>query len=352
MSTLPELEEAVSSLAPDDLAAFRAWFFTYCNSGYATTRFDTVTRTPADYEDFDPEAYDDETEMLDAWVHDRWQDDLRNLQSEADAEKGEARAKGPSVYAICRELFEEQSPRPGYGSAPEAVAEWEWRELEFLYVRTENHAALTRHRLERGAFIERKTRVQRDAQAFTDALFGPLKALPPRTDDDREPWPPDDGDDVGPWLLFDVMEPEELEEEMRQRETPAYARADDLKAALLGWWMSLPRDAYDLASPAHDVAGQFASAVALAASGSIRPATVGSRLLGLKRALPLAQDALGLLDALQGYPWLTYPAHTRLKALIEATRDEALDHYLYVRAAYEDLKACALQKLGGTKDDD
>jgi hypothetical protein len=357
MHALPEIEAAVRALGPADFVAFRKWFMRFSMDWDGAWRYEHVVRTAADYEAFDPGQHDLEREVEEGWSHDHWLDDLRNLQSEADAEKTEVRraakaAEGPSPFTVARELFKAANPEPPYDAPPEVRAEWDWRELEHLYVYTGQEDALKRHRLERGAYLARKTEMHRDAKTWVDAWLGPLKTLPPRDYENLEPWPPDDGSVAGRWRRDDEEDEDREEENARRAAVPAYARADDLWWGAQAWWMSLPEEAHEVVHPTYKAVQDFASASESASHGDIRPGNIGRRLLAMRRAHPKAQEALEMLDLVRGYPWMTRPAYDRLVGLVEEAREALMDHYLDVKRIYEGLRACALRVLGGTLDDE
>lgn len=311
---------------------------------------------PEEYDHFDPDAHDAEQERLEALLQQLWLRDLRNLQSEADAEREAARRQESlkqSPFRRCTEAFTAAHPRPGLDDDPAAHADWEWRRLEYLYQETDNKRALTRHRLERGAFIERHTRSQIRARESVQPLLDALKSKPHPRAHDPIPWPPPDGDGVALWRekLDRMADPEELAETLRDRETPVYACADDLHAALMGWHRSLPREEQELAAPFSRAARDFVTRVHSSYRRDYAPARIGTALYGLKQAMGHAQDALDLLDALKGYWWLTPPAQRVLQRLLEDGRDAALDYYLEVRTLYDGFLARALRILGGTHAD-
>ena len=302
---------------------------------------------PEYYDDFDPEAYDAESERLDALVHQHWLDDLRNLESEADAERREEKHKAPSDVHILRQTFEALDPPP-HNDAFEERAEWEWRWLEFLFTQGGNETCLARHHLERGSFIARHTAMYRNAKESVDAFFAPLKRRPV-TAFVPEPWP--EGDGVSEWRQrFDeVRDPDEIEEEEIACQEPSYNLSLDLRAAEMGWFRSLEEEDREPSVPLRREIGACVTKVRSAFEPDYSPGTIGRHLLYMRRGLEHAQNALDLLDACRGYAWLTPAAYTRLRSLIEDVRGAGLDRYLVMRGIYDGYLERALRLLGGTK---
>jgi hypothetical protein len=311
-----------------------------------------VDRMPEDYEAFDPEVHDQVKEVFYRWECEHWKDDLRRLRSEADAERAEARkaAEGPSPYTLAREAFVAANPRPPYDGPPEDLAEWEWREREHLYLVTDQPEALKAHRLERGAYIARMTEIHRRSRGWVDDLFEPLREtpIPGLPEPERPVWPPEDGDVVTPILGYPDDDEAEREGRRGRRRVPAYAAGEALWAGAVGWWRSLPKEAYPLAAQAYSDVVEFAHAVEGGAHGGLRAATIGERLLKIRRALPRAQEALDQLDPLLGYTWMTGPAYACLYTMIEAAREALAEHQREVQATYEGYREVALRLLGGT----
>ncbi len=362
--------EALRALPEAERATIREWIVRELTEGEYEMRVYDVVRTPEEYEAFDPAAHDHQKEIVERWAYELWQDDLRRLQSEADAERVEARraeeaAAGPSPFTLAREAFEAADPRPPHTAPPEVQAEWDWREREHYLRFTDQEDALKAHLLERGSYIERRTEMHGRNQQWADAFFAPLREAPPRREEDEErpPWPPEDGDVVTPILgpLDDDGEEDdddefgddrwERAERRLRRRVPAYAAADDLWAASLGWLMSLPKEANPLAMAAHKAISEFASDAQSAAHGDVRPGTIGDRLLKLRRALPKAQEAFDELEPLLGSTWMTGPAYACLYTMIVEARAALQEHQRAMQSTYEAFREVALRLLGGTKDD-
>lgn len=304
---------------------------------------------PEHYDDFDPEAHDLETERLEALGHAHWLADLRNLQSEADAARKERGRKKPVSYRERRAAFEAEDPPPDRKDY-EARAAWEWRWQERLYTEMGSEYLLKRHHLERGSYIERRARSLRASEEWAEELFGPLREEG-RT---REAWVPKPwpvGDGFSDWRarLDEGMEPEEFEEEMAAREEPSYAWAKNLRAALLGWWQSLPEEARDFASPLHHLAEKAKSSVSLSYKPDYAPGNIGSAMHRLWTGIGQAQDVLDMLDDHAGEWWLRPEARARLVELVEALRDAALERYTVLQGYYDGYLERAERVLGGTK---
>ncbi len=357
MSDLDDLQARVDALAPNDFAAFRAWFFAAVGTYPAVwAKMDRVRRPASDYETFDAKAYDDETEAYNQIVHDRWVDDLRALKTEAQVLAAEEKAghKPPPLYGVFREQYEAEHPRPGRDASPAECAAWDWAYHDAMYEFMGSLEQLARHRNEKGAYIARHTEMHAGARAYVDDLFGPLKNLPPRTaeddEDERAPWPPDDPE-ADLKRFWEVSDPDDLAETMWLRETyPAYARADDLHAGAFGWMMSLPTPRPDGFKAAYRGIRDGASEMRNAAEASLRPGHIGKTLLRIKRALPLADEIQLRLDEVAGEAWVTPSAFRRLSAMTAAARNALLDHYVDVRAEYAALRAVADRVLGSVPD--
>lgn len=365
MTDLDDLKARVDALAPNDFAAFRAWFFTSVGTFPDTWRkMDRVRRPASDYETFDPQAYDDETEAYERTVYERWVDDLRALKTEAQvlaAEEASGR-KPPSLYGVFQEQYEAEHPRPGLDASPAECAAWDWAYHDAMYEFMDSLEQLARHRNEKGAYIARHTEMHANSRAYVDALFGPLKSLPPRTAQDdenpegegeaneRAPWPPDDPE-ADLKRFWEVADPDDLADTMWLRETyPAYARADDLHAGAFGWMMSLPKPRPEGFSVVYEALRKHSREMMGAAEASWRPGHIGATLLRLKRALPLADEILLRLDEVADEAWVTPAAYRRLSAMTTAARDALLDHYVDARAHYAALRDVADRVLGSVPD--
>src|SRR5690606_10991981 len=153
-------------------------------------------------------------------------------------------------YREWQAAFEAEDPPPDRKEY-EARAEWEWRWLEYLYTQMGSDYLLNRHPLQRGSFIERHAeRKRRSEEGVQEEIFGPLREQAgQRGAFVTKPWP--EGDGVAGWWdrLAAGMDPEGAAVEMAAREERSYARAVDLRAALLGWWQSRPEEAGDFAHP-------------------------------------------------------------------------------------------------------
>lgn len=357
MTDLDDLKARVDALAPNDFAAFRAWFLAAAGTYYSTLRkMDRVRRPASDYETFDPETYDNETEAYQRIVHDRWVDDLRSLRTEEQVLATEEKRgrKPPSLYTVIREQFEVEHPRPGLSDPPEAHAAWDWAFHDTYYEQTESLEQLARHRNEKGAYIARHTAIHARAAASVEELLGPLRDRAARTaeddEDEREPWPPVDPE-ADLKRFWEVSDPDDLADTMWLRETyPAYARADDLHAGAFGWMMSLPKRRPEGFDAVYAALRKHTREMMGAAEASRRPGHIGATLLRLKRALPLADEILLRLDEVAGEAWVTPAAYRLLSAMTAAARDALLDHYVEVRAEYAALRAVADRVLGSVPD--
>ena len=349
---LAALEASVLALGPDDLTAFRAWFFYHCITQTGQRTFGDVARPAAFYERFDPDAYDDESEALEDWSHGRWVDDLRSLRTEAQVLAAEAQTarEPPSDFSIFREMYLAEHPEPRHTATPEVRAEWQWAFYDAYYERMERLGQLAQHRNEKGTYVARWTEVYRGAQKDTDALLGPLKNRRPRTPEEdeaeREPWPPVDPD-ADLRRLRDVTDADDLAHNLRMRETnAAYARADDLYAGTFGWMKSLPMPRPEGWMVPYQSVHDGAMALKRAAEADFRPGHIGDTLLRLKRTLALADDVLAHLDEAAREPWVTPAAHRRLTVMTVAARDALLDRYVEARAAYTALREVSDRVLG------
>lgn len=304
---------------------------------------------PEHYDDFDPEAHDLEMERLEALMHQHWLADLRNLESETDAARKERQQK-PGSYRESRAAFEAEDPPPDRKDY-EARAAWEWRWQERVYTEMGSEHLLKRHHLERGSFIERRARMLREVEERVEEEFlKPLQELArKRKPFVPKPWPVGDGFSRWRARLDAVMDPEEVEEEMTARDEPSYVWAKNLRAALLGWWQSLPEEAREFASPLHHLAERAGSSVCLAFKPEYMPANIGSAMHQLWTGIGQAQDVLDMLDDHAGEWWLRPEAQARLVELVETLRDAALERYAVLQGYYDGYLERAERLLGGTK---
>lgn len=356
MTDADDLMARVLALRPDDLAAFRAAFLQFIGSLDAGERMDRRALRPSDYETFDPEAYDDETEALQSIVDERWPDDLRNLKTEAQVlaqERQDSRPKPPSDYTVFKELYEADHPKPDRTAPPEEQAAWEWGHLDAYYERMEMLGALARHRIEKGAFLDRRTASLRRAQGWASDRFDASDAsyhLP--VVKGQGVWPPIHPDDdlLEHGGLDDPVEGADLRR--RRAENAAYARAQDLYCGSLGWLESLPLPRPDGGwDEVYLAAYEAGWKMQRAAEGSFRPAYIARTILDIKRALPLADEALLALDSVDAEPWLTPAAHDHLTLLLVAARDALQDRLVEAREHYAALWAVARRVLGSATDE-
>ncbi|HEX9952959.1 MAG TPA: hypothetical protein VGB53_14405 [Rubricoccaceae bacterium] len=354
---MDDLKARIAALAANDYAAFRAWFFVHLGYAPGWDEPKRPARPAADYEGFDAQAYDDETDALRRVELDHWTDDLRSLRTEAqvlaqeDAAAAAAARAGRGEYTVFLELYEAEHPRPGYRDTPEAKAEWEWAHLDAYYEQMERLDALARHRIQKGAYIARQTELHCPWGApATEPLDPPPGAeldAEPGGEPDAETWPPADPDEDLRQFL-DASDPEDVENQMRARAaSPAYARADDLYCAADGWLMAMPHPAPDGWDEVYETVSEAALALRSAAEASRRPGAIAATLVQIRRALPRADEARLAVDEARTEPWMTPAAHHHLTSLILAARDALQDHQDRVRTEYEALWDVARRVLSG-----
>ena len=353
MSALDDVKARTAALAPADLAAFRLWFLDlwfdeFVGPSRGREAQDAGRRAPADYEAFDPVAFDAETEALDAYLDDRPIDDLRNLRSEAEAEAVEnADEPDPESYWEFKKRYAPEEPEPARDDA-EARAAWEWDRLDAYYAETGRLALGLRHRMWRGAFVAKEAAMYRKTERLVSPLadtFQKAARRPRRKPVPPEPWPSDDPE--GDIRKYQVgMDPDRRAWRGRERErSPSFGPVDDFHAGVLGWECSLTSEDYTRAAALRD-ALDAAHEAEHAVTSSRRPARIGRTMLRLRRALGGLHDAEAALGAAAREPWLTPAAHRRLAGLLVAARDATLDHYVDVRAEYAALREVAERVLG------
>lgn len=301
---------------------------------------------PEFYDDWDPDEHDRGYERLQNEAVRLWNADLRNLQSEHEAERDEARRAAkpdPLDYRAIREAFEADNPKPDDDDF-EGCAEWEWRRLEHLYQTTDRVELLHQHRMERGSYVERHAASLRRAKEWVDELFRPFKERPP-TPGGWEPIPWPDGDGVTGWRIrfaesggYDHYPEGALDE-------PSVDAVLDLDAGSLGWFQSLYEDEREPSKAFRKVLDEIETHVRRSYRAEYLPGHVGGALLSLRRAVLLAQDALDMLDGFRGYEWMTARAYDRLREIIERVVDAAADRYAVLRALYDAYRQRALHLL-------
>ncbi len=308
-------------------------------------RLDPHPLLPERYERFDPRAHENEHGELCMTELYHSQDDLRDLQSEVEAERIQASQDArPSEYdyRAIQAAFAEANPEPSH-SEPDAHAEWEWRRLEHFYEATDSDL-LHRHRMERGAYIARhaewlwdtKRRLERARQTPRK----PASAQP----QPRPTWPVGDG--ISAYRKTDPSDFDFDEDQEGALDEPSYNCALDLSAATVGWTISLENDQYHVASAAIDTLHQAATKVEVSYRADYRPGTVGKAQLDLRHGILACDDALALLDGLRGYEWYSEAADTRLRELVDVLRDAATERYVELRALYDAYRERAIRILG------
>lgn len=314
---------------------------------------------PAFYDDFDPDAWDRERERLEAIVHEHWQDDLRSLRSEAEHVEQAERWKnrpGQIDYVGLQEAYEAEHPPPP-DDAFHDRAVWQWELWEHIHAVTGRDDQLARHRLERGAYIERHAAIMERSSAWVGGLFGGLKE---RAKDPPPPIPWPIGDGVTEWrreLGYDPSEPgrpsDRDEPPEGARDEPSYDACLDLSAGLFGWHESLRGTGADrdLRPPFARAVRKGTSAVERAYAPDLKPGTIGGQLALLTEGLGHFAEALALLDGLAGHAWMTPEAYHRLRELVGAARDATLDRYVQLREVYAAYRDRAARVLGAAFDD-
>lgn len=357
---LRELLEAVCETGAARYAELRAVYDAYyalaarrlgAAGAPAEPRLSSAT-LPASYDDFDPEAHDREAERLDRVLLDHHNDDLRSLRSEVEAERYSARLRSGNrgaEWGALRKAFEAAHPAPSRDE-PAARAAWEWALRAHILEGLGNEYALHRHRLEKGAYIERyramfKEWKDRAAEARRLHEEAPPRPRPP---EERPSWPVGDGvseirreaAEIAAEYGDDDPEPEGALDE------PSYDATLDLDAGLSGWWRSLPREAYPLSTAFSRAADEAVMKVRRAYKPEYRPGTIGQAMGHLRAGILHAEEALDLLDLLEPEPWLTPAADARLRELLGAVREAAIGRYVELRAVYDGYRERALRILG------
>lgn len=296
---------------------------------------------PEEYDYFDPEAYDDEMERMEAEVHVFWLNDLRNLTSEAQARDRDRTPGGGTIdWKKLRADFNASDPEPRISGPPHLRAEWEWRWTEHYLQHTGNEAALTRHRLEKGSFIANEEAGIRRAQENFEQTFPAafVKGEPPPPHE-AEPWPPDIGDPADVWLErldedLEEFDPDEWAEKQASMGIPIYAADRRLMAGSMGWFQSLPKEARPMAQVLSQAINNSRKGYRFSHEHEYRPGLIGDDLFALKKALLSAHEALEILEDLQNNWWMSGPAYRALRTLIEDVRDTMIDKYGEATAVY------------------